>query len=346
MSYNIDKLSFTIWGNGHDETRSDSGDGESTGVDEYTFPYGVNYACFDSSGTYVWLTQNGSYDGLIKCDMATMTDQHQSAISGYSSLALFHPSNVANDYGIVTQVGAGNRRWWVIDLNDDTVVASGNNVTNMDMFGGYECDCILVSNKIYLLQVESGYLATFDLSNGTASVASLAYCGNYSDCFANDSSIFVSNEVSTGRYRLSLVEFDDTRTWNDVQIATDVVGFAMGGNGKLYMPTNDSGWKMGEYSATNPDIATPSPIKTFGSFPSKPSLDLGYQPRGTWRAYNHGRTRMAFTTNVGSYVADASGNSMEKLFEGDNVKVHALNNKYCIATAFNDAKKLYLIKYR
>ena len=71
MSYNIENLSFTIWGNGHDYTLLDSGKGE---VQIFSHPFvplnSVNYA-----GQYYFLApdENGEMMDVVKEDMAHIT---------------------------------------------------------------------------------------------------------------------------------------------------------------------------------------------------------------------------------------------------------------------------------
>lgn len=71
MSYNIDNLSFTIWGNGHDATLMDSGDGE---VQVFSHPFvPLNSLMYAGQWYFLVPDENGEPFDAVKDDLAHCT---------------------------------------------------------------------------------------------------------------------------------------------------------------------------------------------------------------------------------------------------------------------------------
>ena len=345
------KMCFSVFGRGYDDTRVDSGEGLEDNLEIYDG--GINSAAMDSTGQYVWLAYNGfnHSQGLFKYNLSTWTDEQQTAITAVTNYQIFKPSNVDNDYGLVTAAGDN---WYVIDLNDDTIYASGT-LTNITTIDSDCCDCVLVDDKIILVNLRPGNSTTtkavFDITNSTATMGAI-YSGRSTSCFTDEDSLFSAlYSVWWYDYRyLYSANVSGSTEWS-VQAAdqgssgfTKIAMEGLGGNKKLYLPTLIySSWRMGEYDARSaPDVETPKPKRFFGKFPSQPTLDWEYNKR-RGIAYNAGRTKMAFTTNIGTYVTDL--NELELLTDEYGVIVMCMNDEYVICSD-RILRHVYVFKYR
>lgn len=348
MSANITSMKFSVFGRGYEDERVDSGEGIEGEMDRHFLLNGG--AVIDSTSTYLWIVKAGDVNNrlILKYDLATFTDVGQTIITAKESYGIYHPTNVANNLGIV--LGLDSKSFYVFDLTDDTVYASGT-FTGSYPQGCY--DSILVDDKIYIIDLKAGrtntILFTIDLTNQTAS-GSIIITGRTSNCFVDDSHIYGNYppEWFTQYKSLYLSDLAGNTAWSETATAGGGGGFpnietnGLGGNGKIYLPTKIYGaWRMGEYNAdTAPDVVTPKPKRVFGKFKSQIGFDTSIGRRGI--AYNDGRTRMAFTTNLGVFVTDLEE---VELLTDELITVYCMNDEWVIG-ANSTYQYLYTFKYR
>lgn len=345
------KMCFSVFGRGYEDTRVSSGEGIESEEDRYAIL--TSGAVLDSTGQYLWIALNGQVSNrkLLKYDLETFTDVGQTIITAIDSAGymICHPSNVANNYGVAV---SGSGDWYVFNLTDDTVYCSGN-VPNLDILNS-TLDCILVGDKIYILELKSGrsgiWEITIDLTNQTAT-KTLIMSGRTSVCYTDDSHIF-NNYPPEWFYQKKSIYLSDlsgNTVWT--QTASESGGdgypnvglYGFGGNGKLYLPTKIYGsWRIGEYNTnTVPDLTTPKPKRFFGKFENIPSIETRFPRKGV--AYNDGRTRCAFTTDNGTYVTDLE--EVELLTEEEGIIVYCMNDTHVVCTNAT-YQRLYVFKYR
>lgn len=345
------KMSFSVFGRGYEDTRVSSGEGIESEEDRYAIL--TSGAVLDSTGQYLWIAKDGDSSNrkLVKYDLETFTDVGQTIITANDSYMLCHPTNVANNYGVAI---SGAYDWYVFDLTDDTIICSGN-TPNVGIFGHTCLDCILKDDKIYILGLVNGRAnineIVIDITNQTAN-KSIIISGRSSVCYTDDSHIF-TNYPPQWYYQYKSIYLSDlvgNTVWSQQASDSGGNGYAhvelcgVGGNGKLYLPTEIYGaWRMGEYdTASVPDLTTPKPKRFFGKFKSRPSLEmLMYPQRGI--AYNDGRTRCAFSTNIGTYVTDFE--EVELLTEEEGIIVYCMNDTHVVCTNAT-YQRLYVFKYR
>ena len=341
------KMCFSVFGRGYEDTRTDSGAGVEEEVDRHWLLNGG--MVLDSTGQYLWIAKDGDVNNrmILKYDLESFTDVGQTVVTAKDSYRIFHPSNVPNNYGVIISGSA----WYVIDLTDDTLICSGAD----NLWFGYWYDCILVDDKIYAISLQNGRvntnLVTIDLTNQTAT-KSVITTNRSTVCFASDSSIYSYFPIQwfTDYKKVYLTDLSGNQIWEETASQAGSGGFpyvaqcGFGGNGKIYLPTKIYGaWRLGEYSVSSaPDITTPKPKRFFGKFKSEPSLEINGKPR-RGIAYNDGRTRVAFTTDIGVYVTDLE--EVELLTEDTNVLVSCMNDTHVVCTSAT-GQYIYVFKYR
>ena len=132
---------FTIFGHGYDATRNDSGTGAKEAV---IHDLTAEYCAIDETGKYAWIVGGGGR--LYKLNIATWEQQaHSIPVVG----SLYHPCNVANNYGVIF---VSNTRVVVFDLTTGEILkdfAPSSSGTFSQPI--QHCDCILVDDVIYLV---------------------------------------------------------------------------------------------------------------------------------------------------------------------------------------------------
>lgn len=302
MSANIaiGKMKFSVFGHGYDDTRADSGEGA---IEEKTeIPFGAKTACIDSTGQFAWLANQG---GVKKYDLTDLSEVTQNILTDGIETGIYHPTNASNNYGIAFQ----DNKVFVFDLTSDTIVISGAVSYQLNA----PCDCLIDGNTVYLCTLGQGRTnnKTYTLDITTLAMTEnsfndLGVCG-----FANKN-LLMAYYVPEWFYmykRNYAIDRAGNTVWY-VQALTaggsgfpncNQVGFAS--KGRMYRPSFVYGaWRMGEYSSDGGDFETPKPIKTFGRFPSQPTLYTNNYPYAV--AHNIGHTKVAFATDIGVYKSD------------------------------------------
>lgn len=308
MSLTIDKkkLKFSVFGNGFEDDRADSGEGNVEDYDRFSVtPYSM---AIDNTETYYWYF----YGGLHKFQLSDHTEvahtvPDTSAYSGYSSL--IHPYNVDNNYGVLLMLDSGSTvNVTVFDLTDDSIILQTTYSDNFVISSSETA--ILVGTDIYItnrpLAARAGFrFIHIDLDAGTASL--------YRDYGNENTGGFIDSDTIYTYYVPQW--FSDYKSANGRSFAMgyqwSVRASAAGGsgypyanydramcaNGQIYCPTYKNGaWRMGVYSGVSPNFNTPKPIRVFGKFKQFPKI------RG-W-CFNLEATKAAFMTDIGLFVTD------------------------------------------
>ena len=325
---NEGKMSFSVFGRGYDDTRVDSGEGA---VEDYNrYAMGICSGCFDSTGQYLWLGcyGNGHAAGLLKYDMDDdFTEVAHSVPTSSAATVVLHASNDNNNLGLAIQ----GSNWWVFDLTDDTVIASGTDasIPNYIDWGRVPYDVALDGTKflITLPRSQKGTQAVLvlDYSDGTFTRTVLSGYQRAGGAFITPSLIylFYPPEWFYQDAYISGVTPTGTQAWgyqtegNFTKIS--MMGF--GKKGRLYVPSLVySSWRLGEYNGLKvPDFETPKPIKVIGKFASKPSISRF--------EFSHEKKNVGFTTDIGVFVSDFE--DMEKISDSSD-KVYAVSGNYIV----------------
>lgn len=304
MSGTIDifKLKFSVFGHGFEDARADSGDG-SVVINE-KIPFLSEYGAIDSTGQFVWLA---SSDGIRKYDLETLEEVSQSSVPRNTNSRLYHPNNVANNYGLIWQ----GTDFYLIDLTSDAVIKSGT----VNVSFSY-ADCIYVNNEFRFVELGQGrtqnYIHIIQYSD--LSVVTHAF-----DNWQTGSLGWVSDDKIQAYFvpewfyikrQMKGVDIDGVTQWYVEAQTAGAGGFpninsegGFGANGYMWIPCYKYGkWRMGAFPWSGADdFETPKPVKVFGTFPSVPSF-IPYSKYAV--AHNTGRTKVAFATNLGVYLGD------------------------------------------
>lgn len=316
MSLTIEDLNFTIFGNGHDEVRIDSGDGMTT------FLYSCDYAVFDATGRYLWVvTKHGELEDqkIRKLDTVTWEevshpwenmDVHSSPTSGMLTYVESEGSNLGVmvlDDGIHTVV---------FDLTTDEVYCTVNgNLYNM---AGYYPHATEVDGIIRIIgctmdnSMATAPFATIDIENETYALNNQSGGWTISG-FYNDTDITFANRNYGDRKAIFGGSLNDNASynqlWSDYSIYTEDItldSFARDNN--LYFPTKINGiWQFGKYPIP-PDLDTPSPIGAIGINANTIVSPPVYTRGRTWASFLMSDDSLAVTdfTNYGIlYTGDS-----------------------------------------
>lgn len=265
MSYNIENLSFTIFGSGHDSIRTDSGDGMTS------FLYSCDYAAFDSTGQYLWVvTKNGEIadQKIRKLDTTTWeevphafenVDVHSEATSGF----LVGIENTNSNLGVLV---IGANRIVVFDLTTDEIYndISGNLYridSNYAPRATLDGDVIrIVGTSVDQSKYRAPY-ATINMSNNTYAMNEQPGGWTISG-FYNDTDITFANRNYGDRKALWGATINDgasmTQLWDDFYIYNDDITLdSFASDDDLYFPTKVGDiWRFGKYSVP-PDFSSP-----------------------------------------------------------------------------------------
>lgn len=298
MSYNIENLSFTIFGSGHDSTRNDSGDGMTT------FLYSCDYAVFDSTGQYLWVvTKNGEIadQKIRKLDTTTWeevphafenVDVHSNSTSGF----LVGIENTNSNLGVLV---TDSNEIVVFDLTDDTIYNTiSGNLYRIDP--NYAPRATLVGDVIRIIGAsvdQSKYrapYATINLSNNTYAMNEQSGGWTISG-FYNDTDITFANRNYGDRKALWGVTIIDgagaIQQWGNFYIYNDDITLdTFAKDNYLYVPTKVGDiWRFGKYSVP-PD---------FSSLPSD-YIGINANTIVSPACYTRGRTWASFLMSDGS----------------------------------------------
>lgn len=293
-------LCFSVFGRGYDDTRADSG----TGAIEQTLfiPFGSKTACIDSSGQYAWLASNA---GVKKYDLTDLSEVSQSILTDNIATGLYHPTNETNNYGIAFQ----NNTVTVFDLTDDSIIRTGAVSYQLNN----PCDCIIDGNTVYFCTLGQGRTnnRTYTLDLTTLAMTENSF-NDMGVCGFADKNVLMAYYVPEWYYqrkRNYAIDRAGNTIWYVEALTAGGSGFpncnqvGFASKGRMYRPSFVYGaWRMGVYSSSGGDFETPKPIKTFGRFPSQPSLYTNNYPYAV--AHNTGRTKVAFASDIGVFKSD------------------------------------------
>lgn len=337
MSLTIKNEKFTIFGSGYEQTRNDSGEGMKE--PDYYDLSGMNLACIDETGTYVWLTDEGNWLHKIKID--TWEFQSHSLPIG----SIYHPSNVENNYGIIL---IGGNRTVIFDLTSGEII---KDITASHSWISGICDCILVDDDIHIIKCYPQNVDTaiihISLENETVTESILS---NRCTCgFADNDTIYAYYSKAwfyqnSGAGGYGLTGSTQWETWEDYsnQVSFNVNLHGLCRNGRIYVPTpNGDKWSLGVYNGNSaPDFVTPTPIKKIGSFAS--SFDFQWSYSNVNYCYNQGKTKACFATNIGTYYTDFE--KVQKLEETpSNMRPLAMNDKIIVSRVGNNQVSVFYL---
>lgn len=304
MSGSIDifKLKFSVFGHGFEDTRANSGDGSV--MNSGKIPFLADYGAIDNTGQFVWLA---SSDGLRKYDLETLEEVSQSSVPRDTNSRIYHPSNVANNYGLIWQ----GTDFYLIDLTSDAIIKSGTvNVSfsyaDVLYVNGEFRFCELgqgrTQNYIHILKYSDLSLTTYAFDNWQT--GSLGWVSD-----TEIQAYFVPEWFYIKR-QIKGVDINGVTQWYVEAQTAGASGFpnlntegGWGANGYMWIPCYKYGkWRMGAFAwSASDDFATPKPVKVFGSFPSRP----WFIPHSRYAVvHNTGRTKTAFVTDLGVYLGD------------------------------------------
>lgn len=298
-SIDIGKMKFSVFGRGYDDDRLDSGNGDVIVVDK--IPFLANFGAIDETGQYAWLA-NGS--DVKKYDLTDLSEVSQTILSNVGT-SLYHPCNVANNYGVAFQGSTCT----IFDLTDDTVIISGT-VTYPDVFVS---DVYLDGTKIYFATTAQGrstnYVYSLDISD--LSMTRITISNSGIGGFANADSLYGYTPPEwyyQPAYIFGLNKSGST-LWSVTSAGQgtsafpniSMVGYAR--NGRIYLPTYKySSWRLGAYPFRATDFETPKPIAVIGKFPEAPGL---YSAQTQYSVvHSIGKKKTSFGTDQGVYWTD------------------------------------------
>lgn len=339
------KSSFVIFGHGYDSVRDDSGDGAKNVVLDLT----VFSAAIDITGAYAWLVTD---DGLKKYSARTWVEVEQNTIPN-NAISIFHPSNVSNNYGVAFVPNDRVTDAYIFNLTDDTLITTMTTSVPYSAGGLVDWDCILVNDKIYIINRHYGSntntnLLVLDIDNETFD-DSTVFGGVGCNGFINNSLVYAMY-TREWFYQTSIayaLNFSGGTVWYNEGIDRNSYLHPWGftGNGKLYLPVliNDK-WHYGEFDGTsNPTFSPVSPIRTFGTFDSCPSIApyISGNERNIYIVYNNGRTKGCALTALGVILTDFSNIS---IIADLTIAPVAMNDHLIICSDYHN-HKLYIYGY-
>ena len=312
MSANIPigKLKVSVFGRGYDDDRGNSG----TGTVDEVITMKAYSAAIDSTGAYAWIVTDS---GLKKYRMSDWTVVETDIPSG---IAVFHPCNVSNNYGLVLYPNEEDSTYldaYIFDLTNDTLIAHIETTIVTSGSGGLiDWECVLISGKIYLINRHWGSntndkLLTFDIENEIYD-DSIVIGGVGCNGFINNSLIYAIYtrpwfSDTTTAYAFN---FSGSAVWSNTGIDSNanISPWGFTGNGYLYLPVlSDGKWHWGVFNGTsNPTFRPVSPIRMFGEYDSTPSLApyISGNNRNIYMSYTDGKTKGCALTSLGVIYTD------------------------------------------
>ena len=315
MSANLitHKIEFSVFGRGYDDDRGNSGSGAK---EPDHISYGVNSACFDTTGRYCWvsLSSSGMMIGLRKLDVETMTFVDQGNIPRVNNI--YHPVNVDNNWGVCFS----DNTTYIFDLTTNEIIYQisdskfGNTTANISVTLDEESNILRFAYVEKASDNKYRQIFSYDIDNDSWSEVGWwdRACVGFIDvnsAYMHYYPVWFSSYYQAG----SLNASGGTDWWVTAGISHkfDNLGGAMWGlvgRGKLFIPSYvDGAWVMGEYDASSaPDFLTPSPVATFGQFNGWVEIDTFtcYTPEWTWGA---------FGCAEGTFIADMVNREMYKI---------------------------------
>jgi len=349
---NSGKLKFSVFGNGFESTRNDSGDGAET-YEKPLYNYAGGTACIDSTNSYIWLTQNSGATPLAYLTKTRISDLELIEITNIptdKNTYLYHPSNVVNNYGIAIQNLDYNYEAYVFDLTTNEIYyhfAISSSAISLTS----SADCIMVNDDFYFVDrgVGSPKIYKLDVSNETFSQIGSQQFSNGTICgFVDNNTLYgFSNAVWFSDYaRKYGFDLSGDIQW-EVMNTDAGVDFArcpdrgMCGNGYVWLASYVNGaWHWGAYDGNNGgDFFTPSPIKMVGNFGN---TDPRYSDYHFY--YTDGRNKCAYGSSaLGMVLVDF--NADVKIITHEYWKPLAISNRYIVAID-STANNTRIFRYR
>lgn len=337
MSFSLENEKFTIFGNGHDVVRNDSGDGSVTW--EKSIGLSSTSACIDNTESYAWFCiANQVQPRLRKYDIETFETEEITTIPTNLTTRMFHPSNVENNYGIALQNEGANTDIYIFDLTTDEIYQH----FNADTSGTYinnNADCIMVDDVIYFSNTgqNANNIIKLDLSNETISLYSTVNYGNGGSCgFVDDDSVYGYTDplwFSNYAYRYGY-SINGTNLWTLQGQGPGGEGFphcyskGFGGNGLIWLPVEiDDKWHWGSFDGNNGgDLYTPTPLRIVGEFENDPEYT-------TFNVYYADGRNVAVSTGNNYLMTVVDFEKNKVYFTEENLTPLAVSNKYLVATS-------------
>jgi len=332
---NSGKLKFSVFGNGFEETRNDSGYGGKT--DQRIIWYNSDTAVIDQSGEYFWHTQGGGSGTMTWIAKRKISDLSSVSIGSipYTKTYLYHPTNIENNIGIAFQNFGNNADVYIFDLTDNTIDKHFN-VNTGSFYDNATADCIKVGDIYYFTLRGSGNCITYKLDpiNETFAVYSNPYFNNGAGCgFVDNDTIYAFNNpvwFSDYGHRYG-ININGVYQWDIVAPNAGGSGFpntherALCENGYIWLPTKVNNiWRWGKYDGnTGAGMTIPSPLKIIGKFgDTNPTYDDFHI------AYEDGHKRCAYVhATMGTFFTDFE--EVEKVTD-EYWKPLAMNDHYLI----------------
>lgn len=328
MSATIDtnKLKFSVFGRGYDDERGNSG----SGVKDPTIYQGIspNTACIDETETYVWTTQSSGVHPIPYIRKRKLEDLSvvPQTVLPDTGTRLYHPCNVANNYGVAFQNYWGTGDIYVFDLTTDELyfhISGGFGIEPRETV-----ECILVDNIIYFIspgRSRQAVIFKLDLENETwAWVSEVTVLQGTSCGFVDNDTFYMYSHAPwfsdyNQRFGYSI---NGVRQWlvtADIQGGTGFPNckeLGLCANGYIWLPTyTDGKWHLGKYNGnTGGDFNTPTPLKVIGSFNSSPEYSTDYmnvhysdgKTNGCWYSPTYGLLATnfedVFVVNSGAWI--------------------------------------------
>lgn len=331
------KLKFEVYGNGFEESRNDSGNGQIPRILNL-----VAYsAIIDETNTYLWTIGD---DTLRKFQLSDLTEVAQTTIPATVRF-LIHPTNVANNYGIAFSNGTSA---YVFDLTSGEVLYTTTG-SFFQEYGFRSYDCVLVDNIIYYIRryigrtnLEKAWLNLNDMTYGITRIRSnIGCCGFFNG--SNMYAVYQKEWFYQTECAYSL-DINGNALWSNTGIDNNINMNAWGlvGNGKIYLPVykNDR-WHYGMFDGTsNPTFSPPKPIRTFGTFNVCPTMESSGHAKRMDVAYNDGHTKACVWTQAGLLYTDF--HIIDQLDSVDAVPL-AISDRYIVCMDKDTStKKLYI----
>ena len=295
----IGKMKFSLFGRGYDDDRADSGNGDVIVLDK--IPFLANFGAIDETGQYAWLANS---DGVKKYDLTDLSEVTQTILP-VASTSLYHPCNVANNYGIAFQGSTCT----VFDLTDDTIIKTGT----VSYSPVTRCDVILDGSKVWFVTLGQGratnYVYSLELTDLSMTQVSwgntgvIGFVTNSQICGYMPPEWYYQKAYIYGLGRDGSTLWTVTSAGQGSSAFPNIVSAGWGRNGRIYMPVNKySSWRMGAFPFKATDYETPKPISIFGKFEQMPvtaSATINYSV-----VHSIGKNKTAFGTGNGVYWTD------------------------------------------
>lgn len=342
---NSGKLKFSVFGNGFDQVRNDSGDGFGM----TSFAYACDYCAFDVNSRYCWIvTKSGDMADrkIRKLDTTTWQEVHHAFenvdVSTQYQLGLL--TYIENDTSNLGVLVTDTKGIVVFDLTTDEIICElGGSLWEINQnyypHSTHKDGIIRIVGTTMNESYHDAPYATIDIPNET--YAKNEQAGGYTiSGFYNDTDITFANRSYGDRKFLWGGRINSgaglSQLWGNPNYYPNVTLDSFASNDYLYFPTHvGETWQFGKYPIP-PDIQTPSPIEYMG---------INADTLATPAVYTRGRTWASFLMSDNS-LAVTDFRNCGVLYKGDSPKLtpKAMGDPY-ILCAGSDGYT-YLARYK